>query len=371
VSPDKEKNYKISGTKTELEDIILSNLDFTEQKTDVYTVNNRIVSYRYNSTMGWYLVSVTNMRVLQSLLYRIIPALIIVLIIGIFTFSVVSNRFFKTMTKGIDLLSSGMKQVEQGNFEVSVENSCSDEIGQLTSTFNHMVKQINELIISKYQQELLTQRAEFKVLQAQINPHFLYNTLDMLNWQLLLRGEDDLSNSVIAIGNLLRYSMSRDQMNVRLENEIQNIKDYLSVHYSISGKEINYKIEVQDAEKIWLPRLCLQPLIENTITHGFKERDKNNFLQITSRETKEDGQDIYILIIEDNGIGMQEDELKQLEDVYEPETSSHVGIANVKKRISYLYKGKSKMIFQSHYGYGTTILIELPVQSLRQEENGI
>lgn len=370
VSPDKKKKYKISGTEEDLETDILSELDFSEKAAGIYTSKSKVISYRYNKTMKWFLVSITDSRTLKSWFYQVVPALIAVLLIGAIIFSAVSNRFLKTMTRGIDALVAGMRRVEQGDFEITVENSTSDEIGQLTSVFNHMVKQINELIILKYRQELLTQRAEFKVLQAQINPHFLYNILDMLNWQLVIRGEEDLSNSVIAIGNLLRYSMSRDQMNVLLKDEMENINDYLSVQYSISGKEILYSMDVEEAEKIWLPRLSLQPLIENTITHGFEGRDKNNILRITGRKGIEDGQEVYVMTIEDNGIGMSREQLEQLENLYEPETSSHVGIANVRKRISYLYNKKAEMRFESQYGYGTTITIKLPVQSIRREGNG-
>lgn len=370
VSEDKKVNYKISGTEEELEDSVLEKLDFANKGIDAYISKDKMVSYLYNKTMGWYLVNVTDTRIMRQWFYQIIPILAAFLLIGVLVFSVISNRFFKTMTKGIDSLTAGMAEVEQGNFEIVVANGGSDEIGLLTNAFNHMVKQINDLIISKYQQELLTQKAEFEVLQAQINPHFLYNTLDMLNWQLVLRGENDLSDSVISISNLLRYSMSVDHMNVLLEDELQNIRDYLSVQYSISGKEIVYEIDVKDARNIWLPRLSLQPLIENAITHGFEGRDKNNFLKVAGRRSVIGEKDIYILTIEDNGIGMQEEELKHLACLHEPDTSSHVGIANVRKRISYLYGGKADIRYQSLYGYGTTVVIELPVQSLRAEENG-
>lgn len=369
VSTDKKVNYKISGTKEELEPFVLENLDFDNESINTSISKNKIISYLYNNTMGWYLVNVTDARIMQNWFYQIIPLLIGVLAVGILVFSIISHRFFKAMTKGIDSLASAMKEVEQGNFEVVVATGNSDEIGLLTNTFNHMVKQINDLIILKYQQELLAQKAEFKVLQAQINPHFLYNTLDMLNWQLVLRGENDLSDSVIAIGNLLRYSMSGGRMNVLLEEELQNIRDYLSVHYSISGKEISYEIDVRDGQDIWLPRLTLQPLIENTITHGFEGRDKNNSLKISGRRSRRDGQELYVLTIEDNGIGMQEMELEHLSELHESDTSSHLGIANVRKRISFLYGGRAKMVYKSQYGYGTTVLLEVPIQSLRQEGN--
>lgn len=369
VSEDKSKNYGVSGTRTNLEESVLESLDFTNKTIDVKASKNKFVSYLYNTTMGWYLVSVTDARITQEWFYQIAPILLTVLMIGILLFSLISNRFFKSMTKEIDSLIAGMEKVERGNFGVVVASKRSDEIGVLVNEFNHMVRQINELIILKYQQELLTQKAEFQVLQAQINPHFLYNTLDMLNWQLVIRGENDLSDSVIAIGNLLRYSMSRDHKNVFLEDELQNIRDYLSVQYSISGKEIEYNIDVQDSQKIWLPRLSMQPLVENAITHGFEGRDKNNSLKITGRRCTEDGVDSYILIIEDNGIGMQEEELRRLSELHDPENSLHLGVANVRKRISYLYRGKGELIFESRYGYGTKVIIKLPLQSLRREEN--
>lgn len=359
ISPDKKQNYKLSGTKTDLDETILEALSFAESDSGVYTRNENIVSYRYNKKMNWYLVSTTETRFLQESIYRIAGTLILILGIGTVLFILVSDRFFKTMTKGIDALMEGMTKVEQGKFDVTVESDKSDEIGKLTNAFNHMVKQINELIISKYQQELLAQKAEFRALQAQINPHFLYNTLDMLNWQLVLRGEDDLSNSVISIGNLLRYSMSGGQINVSLKEELNNVKDYLSVQFSISGKKVVYSINAADEDNILLPRLSLQPLVENAITHGFKGRDTNNSLSITGYYEEPEK---YIIKFTDNGIGISEEETGRLNEMAEEDMLFHIGIANVRKRISYLYGENARMVIESRYGYGTTIIIELPVE---------
>lgn len=359
ISPDKKQNYKLFGTKADMDDAILANLSFAESQSGVYTRNESIISYRYNKRMNWYLVSTTETRFLQESIYQIVWTLVLILGIGIIIFLLVSDRFFKAMTKGIDSLMDGMTKVEQGKFDVIVESDKSDEIGKLTNAFNHMVKQINELIISKYQQELLAQKAEFQALQAQINPHFLYNTLDMLNWQLVIRGEDDLSNSVISIGNLLRYSMSSEQMNVSLKEELDNVRDYLSVQFSISGKEIVYTINAEDEDNILLPRLSLQPLVENAVTHGFEGRDKNNYLSITGYYDGADSDKKYILKFEDNGIGISEEKIKKLNKITDGEPLIHIGIANVRKRISYLYGENMKMVIESRYGYGTTVIIEL------------
>lgn len=359
VSPDKKRNYKLSGTEEDLDEVVLKNLPFGEENSGVYTKNDNIISYRYNKKMNWYLVSVTETRFWKESIYQLVKALVLILGIEIIVFILVSNYFFKTMTKGIDLLVQGMMEVERGNFDVAIESNRTDEIGKLTNAFNHMVRQINELIISKYQQELLTQKAEIQALQAQINPHFFYNTLDMLSWQLVIKGEDDLSNTVISIGNLFRYSISSGQMNVSLKEELGNVRDYLAVQFSISGKMIDYIIEAEDEEHILLPRLSLQPLVENAVTHGFKGRENNNRLFIHGYFKKTG---TYVIEVEDNGIGIPEEKVKFLEEMTELETSAHVGIANVRKRIMYLYEGNASMTIKSQYGYGTTIIIELPVR---------
>lgn len=363
ISPDKKQNYKIFGTKTELGKGVLEKLSFTERDAGVYTEKERIISYRYNKKMGWYLVSITETRFLRESIYQIAWTLVFILGIGIVVFLLASDCFFKAMTKGIYSLMDGMAKVEQGKFDVIVESDKSDEIGKLTNTFNHMVKQIKELVISKYQQELLARETEFQALQAQINPHFLYNTLDMLNWQLVIRGEDDLSNSVISIGNLLRYSISGEPVNVSLKKELDNVRDYLSVQFSISGKEVAYTIDAADEDHILLPRLSLQPLAENAVTHGFEGRDKNNYLSVTGYYEESNKYKKYIIKFRDNGIGISEEKVKKLNEAARQESFSHIGIANVRKRISYLYGENMEMVIESRYGYGTTVRIELLMES--------
>lgn len=356
VSPDKVEAYKVSGTEEDLDEEVLEELAFSDDIKSTFSVGNKIVSYRYNANMGWYLVSVTDESYLRNSIRGVMMMLLGILGLSIIIFIFAAHHFSKKMTKGMDVLLDGMRRLEAGDFTTKIQYKGEDEFGKLANAFNYMVKQINDLVISKYQQELLVREAEFYALQSQINPHFLYNTLDMLRWQMQGRGMEDLSKSVVAIGKMLRYSFSQGNQNVSLQMELENIQDYLSIQFLINKREIQVTVDAEDAEQILLPRLSLQPLAENAISHGFKGRERGNILTITGRYLRGGREKEYILEIKDNGVGIEKEDIEKLNNMKE-DREEHIGIYNVRKRIDYLYGGRSEMTITSEYGFGTKVVI--------------
>ena len=355
VSPDRNKFYKLSGTTEGIPEEINNLITFDDDEYGNFIAGNALVSYRFNDETEWYLVSITQLHSLQKGIRNSIWQLLILFGGALLVFLVTSNHFFNSMTKGISQLSAGIKRFETGDFDVQIDNPGTDEIGQLSSTFNHMVNQINDLIDSQYRMAYITQEAEFKSLQAQINPHFLYNTLDMLNWQLVLLGEDKLSESVVALGKCLRYSTSRDGAEVTLQDELENIKDYLMVQSSVNEKELIYTLEAEEADKIIIPRLTLQPLVENIFLHGFAGRKSNNCFHVVGGFDPTD-RNQYVIEIKDNGIGIPED---LLQTIFEEDSNSSIGLKNVRQRLKYLYKGQGEITIESQYGFGTEVRIRL------------
>ena len=365
VSPDKTKEYALTAMGVELEPGILNSLRFAGIMGTIQH-GQKLIIYEPNKEMDWYIVCVADMQSLQHSVQRYILPLLIVFGLTLLLFFAVTNRFFNPMTRGIDNLTDQMRRFEKGDFSAHVENPGNDEIGRLSRSFNHMVDRIEELLNSQYQLALKTREAEFKSLQAQINPHFLYNTLDMLNWQLVMCGQENLSQGVVAIGNCLRYSISQGTIQTTLKEEMDNVRDYIAVQKRINEKQVDVFLDVDEPEKIVLPKLTLQPLVENAFLHGFIGREENNSLAITGIYSSESKNE-YIITVSDNGIGMNDEEHPDFNASGKQSSSAHVGLGNVISRVKYLYREKADIKIDSKYGVGTSITISL---NLEPEDEG-
>ena len=360
VSPDLKKCYSLSDGAEPLSSEVMANIPLDENLRGPFLHNGELLTYEQNHEMGWFILGSIGLRTLRHDVEKYIFPLLAIIGVSLLVFFVLSNQVFNSMTKGINRLSDSMKQFETGDFKARVNNPSTDEIGQLSRSFNHMAAQIEDLIDTQYKMAVQTREAEFQSLQAQINPHFLYNTLDMLNWQLILHGEDRLSESVVALGNSLRYSISENGTCSTLQSEVDNIQNYVSIQSLINEKPVELTVDVKDAESIFLPKLTLQPLVENAFLHGFNGRDGNNSLSITG-DYEDDSCKTYIITVRDNGVGMTEDQIAALKNAT-PLEGAHVGFANVLSRLQYMYKDNVEIKVSSKYGFETTIRIVLNLQ---------
>lgn len=361
VSPDHVKCYPLTDDTEDLPTKVADWIPNLSGKMGSNVINGELVTFLLNDEMGWYILGRISLKTLHHDVDRYIFPLLAIIGFSLLVFFAISNRVFNSMTKGIKDLSLGMRQFETGDFNVRIESPTNDEIGQLSQSFNHMAERIDDLVDKQYKMQIETREAEFRSLQAQINPHFLYNTLDMLNWQLVLHGEEKLSESVVAIGNCLRYSISNNGEDSTLRNELDNVKDYISIQTMINNKPISMSIDTEDEDQITLPKLTLQPLVENAVLHGFKGRDGNNALLISGKYWDEQ-KSKYIIEINDNGIGMTQEQINSVFEQESSEKSPHVGLANVISRLNYMYKDRVKVSIASDYGFGTRIKIILELQ---------
>jgi len=191
-----------------------------------------------------------------------------------------------------------------------------------------------------------------------LNPHFLYNTLDSINWMLINKGEHEISEIIISLGNLMRYSINKKNSFVPLEEEFKYVLSYLRIQKNRLEERLDYKIELQDSIKSFLvPKLILQPLVENAITHGIEPCNKGGAVWIRAGESQE----FISIIVEDDGKGMNEDKLNQLKSAQNIDDSyTSIGVRNVDRRIRLHYGDKYKLKIESTYGVGTKIMIMIP-----------
>nr|WP_264473563.1 sensor histidine kinase [Enterocloster bolteae] len=293
----------------------------------------------------------------QSLNHSILLSIILCNLLILVCLLVVSLA----ITAPVKKLIEAMREVQQGNFDYRIDNKRSDEMGRLMETFNYMVFKIDMLIKEVYQEKLAQKNAELEALQSQINPHFLYNTLDTINWMLLEKKEYEISGIVVSLGEMMKYAISRSSRTVALREEIRHVSNYLLIQKERMEDKLEYEIDIpHQYESVQVPRLILQPLVENAIIHGIETGGK---VSIRVYERVEDGG--CWLEVSDNGAGMDEEQLKRLRDGTTEMRMDHrsIGVENVNKRIRLYYGEEFGLMIESRLGEGTVIRFCIPGNS--------
>ena len=258
----------------------------------------------------------------------------------------------------IERLTCLMQEVQEGSMDMQVGSDDRDEIGMLYRGFGSMMKRIRTLINEVYLSKITQKEAELKALQAQINPHFLYNTLSLINWKALAAGEEDISRMTLAMSTFYRTALNRGRNVLQVEAELSNTRAYLEIQSMLHDGDFDYEIEVQpeilQCESL---NLILQPLVENAIHHGIEEKTDGRG-KISVRGWKEDN--CVWFMVEDNGVGMEQ---KVADKILTMESKGY-GVRNVDERIRLCYGEKYAMKVESVVGKGTKMTIHLPAKQL-------
>lgn len=258
----------------------------------------------------------------------------------------------------IERLTCLMQKVQEGSMDMQVGSNDRDEIGMLYRGFGSMMKRIRTLINEVYLGKITQKEAELKALQAQINPHFLYNTLSLINWKALAAGEEDISRMTLAMSTFYRTALNRGRNVLQVEAELSNTRAYLEIQSMLHDGDFDYEIEVQpeilQCESL---NLILQPLVENAIHHGIEEKTDGRG-KISVRGWKEDN--CVWFMVEDNGVGMEQ----EVADKILTMESKGYGVRNVDERIRLCYGEKYAMKVESVVGKGTKMTIHFPAKQL-------
>ena len=258
----------------------------------------------------------------------------------------------------IERLTCLMQEVQEGSMDMQVGSDDRDEIGMLYRGFGSMMKRIRTLINEVYLGKITQKEAELKALQAQINPHFLYNTLSLINWKALAAGEEDISRMTLAMSTFYRTALNRGRNVLQVEAELSNTRAYLEIQSMLHDGDFDYEIEVQpeilQCESL---NLILQPLVENAIHHGIEEKTDGRG-KISVRGWKEDN--CVWFMVEDNGVGMEQ----EVADKILTMESKGYGVRNVDERIRLCYGEKYAMKVESVVGKGTKMTIHFPARRL-------
>jgi len=265
------------------------------------------------------------------------------------------------IAKPIVRLRRLMEQAEEGNLEVRYPAPPDDEVGRLGRSFNTMIGEIAKLVEQVYQEQQKKREAEFRILQAQIKPHFLYNTLDTIHWMAHDKGADDIVGIVDALTRLFRISLSKGRDRISLGEELEHVTSYLVIQKIRYAGKLDYVLDVDPGlEEVPVVKLTLQPLVENAIYHGIKEKAGPGRLRIEGRREG----DALVLTVADDGVGMEPEVLdrlvRNLQVGEDPETPGF-GVFSVHHRIRLAFGEDWGLSFESEPGVGTRVRVRQPV----------
>lgn len=286
-------------------------------------------------------------------------ALLLGFIAGLFPVMILVSRI---VTRPLHELSAAMEKFKKGDFNQKVEVVTLDEVGEASMCFNSMVDDMKDLIDNNYILALKERQSELDALQAQINPHFLYNTLDSLYWKAIEAEDEEIAEDILSLSQMFRLVLNQGNSIVTVRNETELLERYLHIQKMRFGKRFEYEIQIEDAiieEEI--PKLILQPFVENAIVHGFEQGEAHFCLSV--RGGREEG---YLRFqVHDTGVGMSSEQLKAIWEKQETgqHSSQRIGkyaIRNVKERLELVYHEDYELVIESEEGQGTTVIISIP-----------
>lgn len=326
----------------------------SEQNYRIYRCfdeNNGIIVYKFVTKENY-------LTLISSAVYAPF-VLLIGLLIGLYPLMVIVSNI---VSKPLQNLQAAMNHFKQGDFNQKVEVVTMDEVGEASACFNEMVDDMKELIDKNYVLALKEKESELDALQAQINPHFLYNTLDSLYWRTVDAGEEEIGEDILALSELFRFVLGRGNGIVTVRHEAELIERYLHIQKMRFGKRLDYNIRIEEEildEEI--PKLILQPFVENAIVHGFENGGDHFSLSVTGKKAGDKMQ----FCIHDTGVGMTKEQVEMLlkgEDAgnYKGHRIGRYAVKNVRERLELSYHEECLLQIKSEVGVGTKVEICVP-----------
>ncbi len=321
---------------------------------DAHVAENFELSVFHDEELGWDIVNITDLSGLYSLQRRqfflILILSLLVLVVGIS----LSGGLTKDLISSVKSIVKGMKEARSGDLSVRIEKTDEMplEIESIADGFNDMLIKLDSAI--ERQRE-----AQIVALEAQINPHFLYNTLDTINWMAIDKDEYDISNAINALATILRYAIDESNAEVRIQDEVEWIKKYIYLQqYRLKNKfSCNVFVEPEAAGAV-IHKLLLQPFIENAIVHGFDKNTEDAVLSINIGRRE----DCLEIVVEDNGVGLDEKILDQINTGFgeESDTKRGIGLRNAVTRLHMYYGNAGKVKAKKAFPTGTIIEVTVP-----------
>ncbi|MDR4315853.1 HAMP domain-containing protein [Niallia circulans] len=332
--------------------------------------NEYIVTERSLSFSNWRLVSFIPYEQSINKINGIFQKVFLIQVLSFILFLLLLTYSMKTITKPLEYLAELADKVQAGNLIVRSKIKGKDEIGRLSKSINLMLDHINTKIEEITETEARKRKAEFAMLQAQINPHFLFNVLNSIRMKVMIRGDKESANMITSLTKLLRITIDKNKEIITFLEEIEILVDFVHIMNRRQNRKVSLEMDVDpDAYSFEIPRFILQPIIENSIIHGFNQSD--GLILIHAAIVNE----MLIITIEDNGLGMNKENLEQLKkktfqaaSLENPQRKQQVkgfsslGLANVYERLSITFGPAFNMDILSELGNGTKVILKIPMK---------
>jgi two-component system sensor histidine kinase YesM len=323
-----------------------------------------------SSVTGWTLIMLAPNQTITRGISILRNAVFVSGAIGCLLFLVMSWFLSTRITRPIRHLISTMRSIRLGALKLNPKRYSNREMNELNHTYNQMVEEIDQLIKLVYEKEIMQGRIELKALQAQINPHFLFNTLEAFYWSLEEKNEEELAHLVIAMSDLFRYTISQPQKDewVTIRDELDHVERYLAIIKMRLGDRISWQIQSDSlAEQAIIPKLFIQPIVENAVQHGLENKIGSG--QIVIRVLPDPQLPLVHIYIEDDGIGMDSATLQAIQQLLNTGRlpsgkGSGFAIANIHRRLQLLYShsnASTDFYIDSTPGKGTTVHFSIPM----------
>ena len=369
VEADLDQLIKLLGILDERVDDILKNVEeggHYDENMELLDFNIRTLTSLIQEDIQVYIRDeAKNMEMLRrevaASLLTTTRILVILLVITVIAIIILSRKLSKSITEPITELVDMTEKFAGGDFSVEYHIESHDEMEVLANSFNSMVKEIETLINDIHKEQENARDAELRLLQEQINPHFLYNTLDAILWMTEAGENQDAIKMIQELSNFFRISLSKGKSEISVKSEMEHVRSYLEIqHYryrDIMDYEILFDENILDCR---IQKLTLQPIVENALYHGVKNKRGSGHIKVMGRA---EGSDL-IFTVEDDGIGMKEDELENLRSLIsgdtKPPEEGGFGMANVEQRLEMHYGREYGMRVESEYMKGTTVTVKIP-----------
>jgi len=339
----------------------LANMREIEEK--LLNQNKELVLIRDLELSGVKLAAVISLEELTRESKQLGMVLLILISGTILVATITASVLSKNIARPVQELSAVMRQVETGDLSARIENLPSDEFGALGISFNQMVTRIQRLLVEMHEEEVKLRKSELRALQAQVNPHFLYNTLDSINWLAREKRNEDVLKLVSALTTLFRIGISKGHDFISMQEELDHVKSYLTIQKVRFADSFTYEFDI-DPKVLAIPviKLILQPVVENALYHGIKRSGGKGNIQIRARKIH----DKMIIEISDNGKGMTATRLlevkAELSGSVEKKESTVYGLKNVHDRIQIYYGEAYGLTIHSEEDEGTVVMYKIPIR---------
>lgn len=295
-----------------------------------------------------------------------------IFIVGVILVLILSFLYSSNIAYKIKTLHNAMRSVEKGDFDTLIVNKSNDELGQLTVAFNRMCSRLEDYVEKEYITEIKTKSAELSSLQSAINPHFLYNTIESIRMKAVEERSKEISHMLYILGKLFHWRISSEHSFITVEEEVESINWFLYLLEFRFQDGLDIKVNIDETiYECGIPKLILQPIIENAFQHGLFHKKQKSVLSIEGYQVKHK----IIFDIIDNGIGMEESQLQELALKFEGKLKSNgsdqIGLTNVMRRIQVMFGHSYGVAITSKKNYWTKVSISIPAYSREEMEKNV